>query len=125
SPIHRYHPGVVAHAMATLGVLNPGRVFLGVGTGEAMNEVPLGVEWPEQKVRFQKLKEAVLLMKELWGSERVDFQGDHYRLEKATLYDRPEEGVPLLIAASGPAAARLAGRYADGFICTSGKGHEL
>src|SRR6476469_5459252 len=73
APSYRYHPGIVAQAMGTLGVLFPGRVMLGVGTGEAMNEVPLGVDWPEQKVRFQRLKEAVLLMQQLWREDRVNF----------------------------------------------------
>ncbi|HKN93222.1 MAG TPA: glucose-6-phosphate dehydrogenase (coenzyme-F420) [Thermoleophilaceae bacterium] len=125
APSYRYHPGIVAQAMATLGVLYPGRVFLGVGTGEAMNETPLGVEWPEQKERFQRLKEASLLMKELWTDERVSFEGNYFHTDNATVYDRPEGGVPLYIAASGPAAARLAGRIADGFITTSGKAPEL
>ncbi len=125
APAYRYHPGIVAQAMATLGCLYPGRVMLGVGTGEAMNEVPLGIEWPEQKVRFQMLKESVLLMQQLWREDRVSFEGTHFRTDKATIYDRPEDGIPLYIAASGPAAARLAGRVADGFICTSGKGLEL
>ena len=125
APSYRYHPGIVAQAMATLGVLYPGRVFLGVGTGEAMNETPLGVDWPEQKERFQRLKEASLLMKQLWTDERVSFEGNHFQTDNATVYDRPDEGVPLYIAASGPAAARLAGRIADGFITTSGKAPEL
>ncbi len=111
--------------MGTLGMLYPGRVLLGVGTGEAMNEVPLGVDWPEQKVRFQKLKEAVLLMSTLWAEDRVSFEGAHFTTDRATVYDKPEGGVPLYVAASGPAAARLAGRYADGFITTSGKPREL
>jgi coenzyme F420-dependent glucose-6-phosphate dehydrogenase len=122
SPSYRYHPGIVAQAMATLACLYPGRVFLGVGTGESMNETPLGVDWPDQGERFQRLKEACLLMKRLWSEERVTFEGNYFRTENATIYDRPEGGVPLYIAASGPAAARLAGRMADGFITTSGKG---
>lgn len=125
APSYRYHPGVVAQAMGTLGCLYPGRVFLGVGTGEAMNETPLGVHWPEQKVRFQMLKEAVLLMRRLWSEQRVSFEGEHFQTENATVYDRPDGGVPLYIAASGPAAARLAGRLADGFITTSGKDRAL
>jgi coenzyme F420-dependent glucose-6-phosphate dehydrogenase len=125
SPIHRYHPGVVAQAMGTLGCLYPRRVFLGIGTGEAMNEVPLGVDWPDQKVRFQRLKEGALLMKELWSDARVSFEGAQFKTVNATVYDRPEGGVPLYIAASGPAAARLAGRIADGFITTSGKDPSL
>src|SRR3954447_9838072 len=125
APAYRYHPGIVAQAMATLGCLYPGRVFLGVGTGESMNEVPLGVHWPEQKVRFQMLKEACQLMQRLWTEERVTFEGEHFQTENATIYDRPEGGIPLYIAASGPAAARLAGRMASGFITTSGKATEL
>jgi len=125
APSYRYHPGIVAQAMATLGCLYPERVFLGIGTGEAMNETPLGVHWPEQKERFQRLKEATLLMKELWTDERVSFKGNYFNTENATIYDRPPGGVPLYIAASGPAAARLAGRLADGFITTSGKAPEL
>ncbi|HET8673539.1 MAG TPA: glucose-6-phosphate dehydrogenase (coenzyme-F420) [Thermoleophilaceae bacterium] len=125
APSYRYHPGIVAQAIATLAVLYPGRVFLGVGTGEAMNETPLGVEWPDQKERFQRLKEACLLMQRLWTEERVTFEGNYFRTENATIYDRPEGGVPLYIAAAGPAAARLAGRIADGFITTSGKSPEL
>jgi coenzyme F420-dependent glucose-6-phosphate dehydrogenase len=125
APSYRYHPGIVAQAIATLAVLYPGRVFLGVGTGEAMNETPLGVEWPDQKERFQRLKEACTLMKLLWTEERVNYDGNYFKTENATVYDRPPGGVPLYIAASGPAAARLAGRIADGFITTSGKAREL
>ncbi len=125
APSYRYHPGIVAQAIATLACLYPGRVFLGVGTGEAMNETPLGVEWPDQKERFQRLKEACTLMKRLWTEDRVTFEGNYFRTENATIYDRPEGGVPLYIAAAGPAAARLAGRIGDGFITTSGKAPEL
>jgi coenzyme F420-dependent glucose-6-phosphate dehydrogenase len=125
APSYRYHPGIVAQAIATLAVLYPKRVFLGVGTGEAMNETPLGADWPDQKERFQRLKEACLLMKRLWTEERVTFEGNYFRTENATIYDRPEGGVPLYIAAAGPAAARLAGRIGDGFITTSGKAPEL
>jgi len=125
TPTLRYHPGVVAQAMATLGCLNPGRVFLGVGTGESMNEVPLGVHWPEQKERFARLREACELIRRLWTEERVTYDGTYFHTEHATVYDRPDPPVGLQIAASGPAAARLAGRMADGFICTSGKAPEL
>ena len=125
APSYRYHPGIVAQAMATLGCLYPERVFLCVGTGEAMNETPLGVEWPDQKERFQRLKEASQLMKLLWTEERVTYEGNYFHTDNATVYDRPPGGVPLYIAASGPAAARLAGRIADGFITTSGKAPEL
>jgi coenzyme F420-dependent glucose-6-phosphate dehydrogenase len=125
TPTFRYHPGVIAQAFATLGCLAPGRVILGVGSGESMNEAPLGLQWPEGKERFARLKEALTVIRELWEHERVTFEGDYYSLDRATLYDRPEVPVPLYVAASGPAATRLAGRMADGFICTSGKGREL
>jgi coenzyme F420-dependent glucose-6-phosphate dehydrogenase len=122
TPTLRYHPSVIAQAFATLGCLTPGRVFLGVGTGEAMNETPVtGGEFPGRKERRQRLAEAIELIRLLWTEERVDFEGDFYRTSKATIYDRPDEPVPIYVAASGPLAARLAGRVGDGFICTSGK----
>jgi coenzyme F420-dependent glucose-6-phosphate dehydrogenase len=125
TPSFRYNPAVVAQAFATLSCLAPGRMILGVGTGESLNEVPVGVDWPEQSERFARLREAVQLIGQLWRGERLTFEGDYYRVHDATIYDRPDEPVPVYIAASGPAAARLAGRLADGFICTSGKGAEL
>jgi coenzyme F420-dependent glucose-6-phosphate dehydrogenase len=125
TPTFRYHPAVVAQAFATLGCLAPGRVVLGVGSGESLNEVPLGAAWPDGKERFARLKEAVQLIQRLWAEDRVTFEGQFYRTEVATVYDKPEQPVPIYIGASGPAATRLAGRIADGFITTSGKGHEL
>ncbi|HEX5403853.1 MAG TPA: glucose-6-phosphate dehydrogenase (coenzyme-F420) [Pseudonocardiaceae bacterium] len=125
TPTFRYHPAVVAQAFATLGCLYPERVVLGIGSGESMNESPLGVEWPEPKVRFARFKEAIDLIRLLWTEERVTFNGDHYSTDKATIYDRPETPVPLYIAGSGPAATRLAGRRGDGFITTSGKAPTL
>lgn len=126
TPHFRYHPAIVAQAMATIACLNPDRVFVGVGTGESMNEVPvLGIEWPEFKVRFGRMREAIEIMHRLWTEDFVSFEGEYFRTHNATLYDRPEKPVPLYIAASGAVASRLAGRVADGFICTSGKGREL
>jgi coenzyme F420-dependent glucose-6-phosphate dehydrogenase len=126
TPTLRYHPSVIAQAFATLGVMAPGRVFLGVGTGEAMNETPAtGDEFPGRKERRLRMAEAIRLIRALWTSERVDFDGDWYRTSKATIYDRPDEPVPIYVAASGPLAAKLAGRVGDGFICTSGKDPEL
>ena len=125
TPSFRYHPAVIAQAFATLGCLAPGRVILGVGSGESLNEVPLGIPWPDGKERFARLKEAVALIRQLWTADRVTFEGTFYRTELATIYDKPEQPVPIYIGASGPAATRLAGRVADGFITTSGKGHDL
>lgn len=123
TPTFRYHPAVVAQAFATLGVLFPDRVILGVGTGEALNEVTLGLEWPEPPERFQRLKEAIILIEKLWAEDRVTFDGTFYSVNDATIYDRPDAAnkVPIYIGASGPAATRLAGRIADGYITTSGK----
>jgi coenzyme F420-dependent glucose-6-phosphate dehydrogenase len=126
TPTFRYHPSVVAQAMGTLGLLFPERVMLGIGTGESLNEVPpMGIEWPEFRERWARLREAVTLMRRLWSEERVTFEGTYYKTRQATIYDRPPGGVPLLIAAGGPQMAKYAGRVGDGFICTSGKGAEL
>lgn len=126
TPTFRYHPSIVAQAFATLGALFPGRLVLGVGTGESLNEVPATrMVWPELKERFARLRESVELMQRLFKEERVTFDGQYYRTENATLYDRPEEPVPIYIAGAGPQIAKFAGRLADGFICTSGKAPEL
>jgi len=125
TPSFRYNPAIVAQAIATLACLAPGRVILGVGTGESLNEIPVGIKWPEQSERFARLKESVTLIQQLFREDFVSFEGEFFRTYAATIYDRPEEPVPIYIAASGPAAARLAGRIADGLICTSGKGAEL
>jgi coenzyme F420-dependent glucose-6-phosphate dehydrogenase len=122
TPTLRYQPAVIAQAFATLGCLAAGRVFLGVGTGEAMNETPVtGGAFPGRKERRMRLAEAIELIRLLWSEERVDFDGEYYKTERATVYDRPEQPVPIYVAASGPLAAKLAGRAGDGFICTSGK----
>ncbi len=126
TPTFRYHPSIVAQAMATIACLSPDRVILGVGTGESMNEVPAtGVKWPKFKERFARLGESVELMRLLWTEDRVTFEGEYYCTENATIYDKPEEPVPIYIAAAGPTASRFAGRAGDGFICTSGKAAEL
>jgi coenzyme F420-dependent glucose-6-phosphate dehydrogenase len=126
TPTFRYHPSVVAQAFATLDHLAPGRVILGVGTGESLNEVPvIGIEWPDFKERFARLREAVDLMRKLWTEDFVSFEGQYYRTKDVTLYDKPARPVPIYVGASGEFAARYAGRAADGFICTSGKGLEL
>ncbi|OJV93558.1 MAG: glucose-6-phosphate dehydrogenase (coenzyme-F420) [Microbacterium sp. 67-17] len=125
TPTFRYHPGVIAQAFGTLGVLYPGRIILGVGTGEALNEVTLGLDWPDAPERFQRMKESIALMRALWQDDRVTFEGTYYSVKDATVYDRPDVPVPVYIGASGPAATRLAGRVADGYITTSGKKPEL
>jgi coenzyme F420-dependent glucose-6-phosphate dehydrogenase len=125
TPTFRYHPALIAQAFGTLGLLFPGRVVLGVGSGESMNEVPLGIDWPDAKERFARLREAVTIIRMLWRDERVTYEGAYYSTRNATVYDRPERPVPLYIAGAGPAATRLAGREGDGYITTSGKRPEL
>ncbi|MEM7540562.1 MAG: glucose-6-phosphate dehydrogenase (coenzyme-F420) [Pseudomonadota bacterium] len=126
TPTFRYHPSVMAQAIGTLGSMYPERVILGVGTGESLNEVPsTGMEWPPFKERFRRLKESIELMRELWTNDRVSFEGEYYKTENATIYDRPEKPVPIYIAGAGKTVSRFAGRVGDGFICTSGKKPEL
>jgi len=126
TPTFRYHPSIVAQAFGTLGCLFPGRVILGAGSGESLNETPAtGMPWPEPKERTARFREAVELIKKLWSEERVTFEGQYYRTQNATIYDRPEQPVPIYVAASGPVVAKFAGERADGFICTSGKNWEL
>ena len=126
TPTFRYHPSIVAQAIGTLGAMFPGRIILGVGTGESLNEVPaIGIKWPGFKERFGRLRESIVLMRKLWTEELVSFEGDYFRTERATIYDRPTDPVPIYVAAAGPSAAALAGEVGDGFICTSGKAPEL
>jgi coenzyme F420-dependent glucose-6-phosphate dehydrogenase len=131
TPTFRYNPAVIAQAFASLGCLYPDRVIAGFGTGEALNEIATGFrgageqDWPEFKERFARLRESVRLMRELWVGDRVSFEGEYYSTHDASIYDVPEGGVPVYIAAGGPTVAKYAGRAGDGFICTSGKGMEL
>ena len=126
TPTFRYNPAVVAQVFATLGSLFPGRVVLGVGTGEAMNETAVtGAEWPSYGQRLARLDEAIALIRRLWTGERTTFEGEHFRTVDATLYDVPGEPVPVYVAAGGPKSAEFAGRVGDGMICTSGKGMSL
>jgi len=126
TPTFRYHPSIVAHAFGTLGALFPERVILGIGTGESLNEVPAtGMVWPEMKERFARMRESVRLIRQLWSEDRVNFEGDYYKTEAATIYDRPDKPVPIYVAAGGPMVAKYAGRMGDGFICTSGKSMAL
>ncbi|CAN5488520.1 glucose-6-phosphate dehydrogenase (coenzyme-F420) [soil metagenome] len=127
TPTFRYNPAVLAQAFATMGCLYPGRIMLGVGSGEALNEIAAGwtAEWPEFTERFARLRESVDLMRQLWTGDRVTFEGEYYHTVEASIYDRPDVPIPVYIAAGGPVVARYAGRAGDGFICTSGKGMEL
>jgi coenzyme F420-dependent glucose-6-phosphate dehydrogenase len=127
TPTFRYNPAVIAQAFASMGVMYPGRIMLGVGTGEALNEIATGWtgDWPEFKERFARLRESIDLMRRLWSEDRVNFDGEYYKTVDASIYDRPETPIPVYVAAGGPVVARYAGRAGDGFICTSGKGMTL
>lgn len=127
TPTFRYNPAVIAQAFASMACMYPDRIFLGVGSGEALNEYATGFqgEWPEFKERFARLRESVRLMRELWSGEISNFDGDYYHTKDAVLFDIPGRPVPVYIAAGGPVVAKYAGRAGDGMICTSGKGMDL
>lgn len=121
APVYRYHPAIIAQAFASLDVLYPGRIGMGLGTGEAMNEYPLGFDWPKPRARLTRLEEAVQMIKKLWygGStddDFVDFNGEYFLLRRARLYTPPSGHIPLYMAASGPKAAMAAAKYSDGLI---------
>ena len=115
-PILRYNPAVVAQVFATLGFMFPNRVFLTVGRGEALNEVPSGNHWPSSRERFERLKEAIQIIKTLWEEDWVSFKGKYYELKDSKLYTKPKAPIPLYIAGLGPQSARLAGEQGDGFV---------
>jgi G6PDH family F420-dependent oxidoreductase len=115
-PTIRIHPAIIAQAAATTATLLPGRFWLGVGTGENLNEHILGDRWPPTSVRREMLEEAVALMRELFKGQQVEHHGRHYTVENARVYTLPDEPPPILVAASGPKAAELAGRIGDGFV---------
>jgi coenzyme F420-dependent glucose-6-phosphate dehydrogenase len=121
--VYRYNPGIIAQAFASLDVLHPGRISLGVGSGEAMNEVPLGFDWPDTKVRLARTVEAIQIIKKLWKEGRkgengfVDFNGKYFSIRNAKLYTPPHsDNIPLYMAAVGPEAIKTAAKYCDGLI---------
>jgi G6PDH family F420-dependent oxidoreductase len=117
-PIIRTHPVIVAHAAATVEAMMPGRFFLGVGTGENLNEHVTGSKWPSVDVRREMLEEAVAVIRQLWRGGVQSHRGRHYTVEDAQLYTLPPKPPPIMVAASGPKAARLAGQVGDAFITT-------
>ena len=112
--VHRYNPVVMAQQAATLELMNPGRAFLGVGTGEAMNEVPAGLDWPPPAEQLARAEEALTIITRMLDGETVTFEGRYFRANGARLYDRPARRVPVYMSAFGPQAAAIAGRLADG-----------
>src|SRR5438552_4419181 len=102
TPTFRYEPAIVAQAFGTLGSLNPGRFILGVGSGESLNEVAVtGKAWPEAKERLARLRESVALIRKLWVEDLVTFDGEYYHTKNATIYDKPDQPIPIYISAGG------------------------
>lgn len=122
-PTFRFHPSVIAHAAATLGAMYPGRFWLGLGTGEALNENVVGGEWPETLTRFEMLQEAVEIMQRLFTGKAVRYRGKYFQMNKVRLWTMPEQPVPIYIAATGPQTLRWAGKTCDGLI-TPGASHD-
>ena len=115
-PTMRLHPAIIAQAAATSATMMPGRFFLGVGTGENLNEHILGQRWPPHDIRLAKLEEAVKVIRLLWQGETCTHRGQHYTVENARIYTLPDELPPIMMAASGQHAAEVAGRIGDGLI---------
>jgi coenzyme F420-dependent glucose-6-phosphate dehydrogenase len=115
-PGFRYHPAVIAHAASTLGAMYPGRFWLGLGAGEAINEHVIGGEWPEVGIRSAMLFEAIEVINKLFSGDVVRHDGEYFTLESAKLYTRPEQRVPIYVATAGPMNAKRTGRHADGMI---------
>jgi coenzyme F420-dependent glucose-6-phosphate dehydrogenase len=120
-PILRYHPAIVAQAAATLACLASGRAFLGIGTGEALNEYSAAAQWPAYKVRQAQTAEAIELIRALWSGEKITHKGVHYQTRQAKLYTLPPQSIPLYISTMVPNSAAFAGQYGDGLITVGGE----
>ncbi len=120
-PILRYHPAIIAQAAATLSCFAPGRTYLGVGTGEALNEYAATGMWPEYEEREERLLEAIDLIRQLWSGKEITFEGKYYRTKKARLYTPPAAPIPIYYSALAPRSAKIAGKYGDGIITVGGK----
>ena len=120
-PTLRYHPSVIAQAAATISCLAPKRFFLGIGTGEALNEYSATGQWPDYKIRQNQLAEAIELIRALWTGEKITHKGAYYQTRQAKLYTRPTEPVPIYISTMVPNSARFAGKHGDGLITVGGE----
>ncbi len=116
STLGRYHPGVIAQASAYIARRFPGRFFLGLGTGEAMNEVPLGFDWEDYGGRASRLAESIHVIRRLWQDDFVTFRGEHFKLQEANIYSKPRPLPMVYLAANGPRSASMSGELADGMI---------
>jgi coenzyme F420-dependent glucose-6-phosphate dehydrogenase len=120
-PILRYHPAIVAQASATLACLAPGRSFLGIGTGEALNEYSATAQWPGYNSRRAQTAEAIELIRGLWSGEKITHKGIYYQTRQAKLYTLPKQSIPLYVSTMVPNSARFAGQYGDGLITVGGE----
>ncbi len=120
-PILRYHPAVIAQAAATVACLAPRRFYLGVGTGEALNEYSSTGLWPGYQERQEQMAEAIELIRALWSGEQITHDGAHYRTRKAKLYTLPREPIQIYVSALVPDSAHFAGKYGDGLITVGGE----
>jgi coenzyme F420-dependent glucose-6-phosphate dehydrogenase len=118
-PTMRIHPAIIAQAAATSAAMMPGRFFLGVGTGENLNEHILGDRWPPHDVRLEMLEEAVEIIRLLWEGGMQTYRGFYYVVENARIYTLPDQLPPILVAASGSRMAEAAGHIGDGMITTA------
>src|ERR671916_396459 len=124
-PGYRYHPAIIAQAAATLEEMFPGRFYLGLGAGEALNEHIVGEYWPEAPVRLERLMESIEIIKALFGGKVVKHRGKHFNVESAKLYTLPESPPPIYVATSGPIMAARTGRYTDGLITVGAADEKL
>ncbi len=117
--IMRYHPALIAQAYATLDYIFPGRVFLCLATGEAMNEMPLGLPWPPYNERLMRVRESFEIIRALWTRDFIDYDGKYYKLRQANLYTKPKTKIPIFMVASGKKSGYVAGYYADGVVVSA------
>ena len=114
APVYRYHPALVAQAFATLEAMYPGRAYLGIGSGESLNESPLGMDWPSPAEQLGRMEEAIEIIGRLFDGEKLDYRGRYFTTEGAYLHTRPQRRPPIYVSAFAPQAARVAGRLGDG-----------
>jgi G6PDH family F420-dependent oxidoreductase len=117
-PTMRYHPAIIAQGAATLAVLSGHRFTLGLGAGERLNEHIIGAGWPGRVERHERLTEAIDIIQGLLTGKLINFRGQHFKVDHARLYDRPQQKTPIAMAAGGVEAARLAGGKANGLVAT-------